>query len=64
MKSGLHFLLSNFVSLLIFFLQPEWKWNWYGSTQEEEKLPNYMKLVQRFVYLLAEVGNNDDDDKQ
>ena len=27
--------------------------------QEEERIrPNYMKLVQRFVYLLAKVGNN------
>ena len=28
-------------------------------TQEEERIgPNYMKLVQRFVYLLAQVGSN------
>ena len=30
-----------------------------GVTQEEERIgPNYMKLVQRFVYLLPKVGNN------
>ena len=29
------------------------------ETQEEERIgPNYMKLVQRLVYLLAKVGSN------
>ena len=33
-------------------------------TPEEEGIgPNYMKLVQRFVYLLARVGNNNNNNK-
>ena len=31
-------------------------------TQEEESIgPNYMKVVWRFVYLLYNLGNDDDD---